>query len=108
MIAASPSLFCAWDFWASSAHPREAESDSFLVCAARNKTEACCGVHATGARATMHATGARATMHAVALIYNDRGCQSGVARDAALSDRIFFLTTPIAIPIRITWYLVSR
>ena len=99
MIAASPSLFCAWDFWASSAHPREAESDSFLVCAARNKTEACCGVHATGARATMHA---------VALIYNDRGCQSGVARDAALSDRIFFLTTPIAIPIRITWYLVSR
>ena len=37
MIAASPSLFRAWRFWASSAPPREAESDSFLVCAAKTK-----------------------------------------------------------------------
>ena len=37
MIAASPSLFRAWRFWASSAHPREAESDSFLACAAKTK-----------------------------------------------------------------------
>ena len=34
MIAASPSLFRAWRFWASSAHPRDAESDNFLACAA--------------------------------------------------------------------------
>ena len=31
MIAASPSLFRAWRFWASPTHPREAESDSFLA-----------------------------------------------------------------------------
>ena len=37
MIAASPSLFRAWRFWAPSAHPREAESDSFLACAAKTK-----------------------------------------------------------------------
>ena len=37
MIAASPSLFRAWRFWAPSAHPREAESDSFLTCAAKIK-----------------------------------------------------------------------
>ena len=37
MIAASPSLFRAWRFWASSAHPREDESDSFLACAAKAK-----------------------------------------------------------------------
>ena len=97
MIAASPSPFRAWDFWASSTHPREAESDSFLVCAARNKAEACGGVHATTAHATMHA---------VALIYNDRGCQSGVARDAALSDRIFFFDNTDNHTD--TYYMVSR
>ena len=37
MIAASPSLFRAWRFWASSAHPRQAESNSFLACAAKTK-----------------------------------------------------------------------
>ena len=37
MVAASPSLFRAWHFWASSPHPREAESDSFLACAAKTK-----------------------------------------------------------------------
>ena len=37
MISASPSLFRAWRFWASSAHPREAESDSFLASAAKTK-----------------------------------------------------------------------
>ena len=67
MIAASPSLFRAWRFWVSSAHPREAESDSFLYSLRRqNKTEACDGAHAT--------------MHVVALIYTPRcGCQRGVA-----------------------------
>ena len=38
MIAASPSLFHGSLFWASSAHPREGESDSFLACAVK-KTE---------------------------------------------------------------------
>ena len=57
------SLFRAWRFWAPSAHPREAGSDSFLACAAKTK-QACGGAHAT--------------MHAVALICN-RGCQPGVA-----------------------------
>ena len=28
-------VFRAWRFWASSAHPREVESDSFLACAAK-------------------------------------------------------------------------
>ena len=37
MIAASPSLLRTWRFWASSAHPREAKSDSFLACAAKTK-----------------------------------------------------------------------
>ena len=37
MIAASPSLFRAWRFWAPSAHPREAESDIFLAGAAKTK-----------------------------------------------------------------------
>ena len=46
MIAASPSLFRAWRFWAPSAHPREAESDSFLTCAARTKQ----GLAAAGTR----------------------------------------------------------
>ena len=36
-IAASPSLTRAWRSRASSAHSREAESDSFLACAAKNK-----------------------------------------------------------------------
>ena len=31
MIAALPSLFRVWRFWASSAHPREAVSDIFLA-----------------------------------------------------------------------------
>ena len=37
MIAAPPSLFRARRFWAPSAHPREAESDSFLTCATKTK-----------------------------------------------------------------------
>ena len=37
MIAASPSLFRVWRFRASSAHPKEAESDSFLAFAAKTK-----------------------------------------------------------------------
>ena len=36
-IAASPSLSRAWRLRASSAHSREAESDSFLTCAAQKK-----------------------------------------------------------------------
>ena len=62
MIASSPSLFRAWRFGASSAHPREAESDSFLACAAKT-TEACGDAHAT--------------MHAVALIYTPRCLSAG-------------------------------
>ena len=36
-IGVSPSLFRAWRFNAPSAHPREAESDSFLACGANQK-----------------------------------------------------------------------
>ena len=36
-IAASPSMSRAWRFWASSAHSREADSDSFLACVAKTK-----------------------------------------------------------------------
>ena len=89
MIAASPSLFSAWRFWASSAYPKEAESDGWLPSLRRqNKTEACGGAHAT--------------MHAVALIYQ-RGRQPVVARDAALfrSEKSIGNTY---IPVRNTWF----
>ena len=36
-IAPSPSLTRAWRLWASSAHSREAEGESFLACAAKKK-----------------------------------------------------------------------
>ena len=39
--AASPSLTLAWGLRASSAHSREAESDSFLACAAEHKKRQC-------------------------------------------------------------------
>ena len=62
-IAASPSLTRAWRLRASSAHSREAESDSFLACAAKKKIEAVGGEHAT--------------MHAVALICSPRYLSAG-------------------------------
>ena len=36
-ITAPPSLFRGWHFRARSAHARDAESDSFLACAAKKK-----------------------------------------------------------------------
>ena len=53
-IAVSPSLCRAWRSRVPSAHSREAESDSVIARAAKKKTEAVVGEHAT--------------MHAVALI----------------------------------------
>ena len=43
MIAASPSLFRARRFWASSTHRREAEGDSLLACAAKTKRRLAAG-----------------------------------------------------------------
>ena len=57
-IATSSSLSRAWRLRASSAYSRDAEGDSFLTCAAKKKTEAVGGEHAT--------------MHAVALICSPR------------------------------------
>ena len=70
MIAVSPSLFRAWRFWASSVHPREAENESFLACAARTKQR-------------LEAAHTRPCTPSLSSMYN-RGCQPGVARDAAL------------------------
>ena len=79
MIAASPSLFHAWRTRASSAHPREAESDSSLARVA--KTEACGGAHAT--------------MHAVALIYKNVVVSQGLREMLHYSDREKALTLRI-------------
>ena len=69
-IAASPSLSRAWRLRDSSAQSREAESDSFLACAANKKTAA--------------VGGERATMHAVALIWSPRYLSAGCLCDMLL------------------------
>ena len=93
MIATSPSLFRAWRFWASSAHPREAESDSFLACAAKTK-QRFAAARTRPARMRPCTPSLSSTMIlAVSLVMRE------ILR---YSDRKKTLTIPIAIPIRNT------
>ena len=95
MIATSPSLFRAWRFWASSAHPREAESDSFLACAAKTK-QRFAAARTRPARMRPCTPSLSSTMIVVV---------SRVLREMLRYPiGFFFLTTPITIPIRTTWF----
>ena len=69
-IAASPSLFRAWGFWASSPHPREA-GRSLLACVAKTKQKLA-AAHTQQFTPSLSST-------------NKRGSQPGDARDATLS-----------------------
>ena len=92
MIAASPSLLRTWRFWASSAHPREAKSDSFLACAAKTK-QRLAAAHTRPCTPSLSSTnmvvslGLREMLHYIVAIGKKRKKDRQYVRDTWFSDR---------------------